>query len=308
MKKRFALLFAVLLALLSLSGCINTALPTLPPVPTPTATPTATPTVIPTATPEAVEGGYTVTYKAENGNIPYFTDEEKRAVTFEDYAELDALGRCGVAMACLSRELMPTEERGDIGYVKPTGWHSIRYDNVEGKYLYNRCHLIGFQLAGENANTKNLITGTRNLNNEGMLPFENMIADYIKETDNHVLYRVTPVFVGNELVARGVRMEAWSVEDNGEGICFCVFVHNTQPGIIINYADGTSRLDGTTPSPTATPVPEAKTYVLNTNTKKFHYPTCRHAADIKENNRAERTVARDELINEGYTPCGVCKP
>ena len=176
-------------------------------------------------------------------NQPGFTKEDMTLEAFEYYSELDYLGRCGVAYANICPELMPTEERGDIGNVKPTGWVSAKYDCVDGKYLYNRCHLIGFQLAGENANEKNLITGTRYLNVTGMLPFENDVADYVQRTDNHVLYRVTPVFVGRELVARGVQMEAYSVEDAGDGICFNIFAYNVQPGVAIDYATGESCLE-----------------------------------------------------------------
>ena len=182
-----------------------------------------------------------VAYVAVNDNVPFFRQEEYTTESFEEYAELDELGRCGVTMACIGVDIMPTEERGEIGSVKPTGWHSVKYDIVEGKYLYNRCHLIGFQLAGENANKRNLITGTRYLNIEGMLPFENLVADYVKETENHVLYRVTPLFDGDNLVAHGVLMEGYSVEDDGEGVCFCVYAYNAQPGITINYATGESR-------------------------------------------------------------------
>ena len=181
-------------------------------------------------------------YVAVNGNVPFFVEEEYTTESYEFYSELDSLGRCGVTMACIGTDIMPTEERGNIGSVKPTGWQSVKYDIVDGKYLYNRCHLIGFQLAGENANKRNLITGTRYLNIEGMLPFEDMVADYVKETENHVLYRVTPIFNGDDLVAEGVLMEGWSVEDNGESICFCIYAYNAQPGIIIDYATGDSRL------------------------------------------------------------------
>lgn len=180
-------------------------------------------------------------YIAVNDNVPFFMPEERTTESFEEYADLDELGRCGVTMACIGLDIMPTEERGDIGSVKPTGWHSVKYDIVDGKYLYNRCHLIGFQLAGENANKRNLITGTRYLNIEGMLPFENLVADYVQETGNHVLYRVTPIFDGDNLVAHGVLMEGWSVEDEGEGVCFCVYAYNAQPGITIDYATGESR-------------------------------------------------------------------
>ena len=181
-------------------------------------------------------------YTSVNGNVPYFTAAELTTTSFETYSDLDTLGRCGVTYACIGQDLMPTEERGSIGMVKPTGWHTVRYDGlVDGNYLYNRCHLIGYQLTGENANPKNLITGTRYLNVDGMLPFENMVADYVKETGNHVLYRVTPVFKGNELVARGVLMEAESVEDHGVGIMFNVYCYNNQPGVDIDYATGESQ-------------------------------------------------------------------
>lgn len=179
-------------------------------------------------------------YVGVNGNVPEFTDADMTTDSFETYSDLDELGRCGVAYACVGRDLMPTEKRGKIGSVKPSGWHSVKYDFVDGKYLYNRCHLIGYQLTAENANKKNLITGTRYMNTVGMLPFENMVADYIKETDNHVLYRVTPIFEGNNLVAYGVKMEALSVEDNGDGVSYNVFVYNVQPGVVINYENGNS--------------------------------------------------------------------
>ena len=183
-------------------------------------------------------------YVAVNGNVPFFMPEEITDESYEYYSDLDDLGRCGVTMACIGVDIMPTEDRGEIGSVKPSGWQSVKYDCVEGKYLYNRCHLIGFQLAGENANKKNLITGTRYLNIEGMLPFENLVADYVKETENHVMYRVTPLFDGDNLVAHGVLMEGWSVEDEGEGVCFCVYAYNAQPGIVIDYATGNSREAG----------------------------------------------------------------
>lgn len=177
-------------------------------------------------------------YVVLNDNQPSFTEEDMTDVSYEFYSDLDELGRCGVTEACIGRDLMPTEKRGDISSVKPTGWVQNQYDFVDGKSLWNRCHLIGFQLAGENANECNLITGTRYLNVEGMLPFENLVADYVKETDNHVLYRVTPAFQGTELVARGVQMEAYSVEDGGDGVCFNVFCYNVQPGVEIDYATG----------------------------------------------------------------------
>ena len=268
-------------------------------------------------------------YTSVNGNVPYFTAAELTTTSFETYSDLDTLGRCGVTYACIGQDLMPTKERGSIGMVKPTGWHTVRYDDlVDGKYLYNRCHLIGYQLTGENANTKNLITGTRYLNIEGMLPFENMVADYIQETNNHVLYRVTPIFEGNNLLANGVLMEGYSVEDKGAGVSYCVFAYNVQPGIEIDYATGESKLaDGAqqeeqktaTVTPTPSPEPEKQEpvtgseasqadYILNTNTKKFHYPTCSSVNDMKEKNKQEFFGTRDEAISNGYSPCGRCKP
>lgn len=186
---------------------------------------------------------------AINNNVPFFNADEKTAGTasFETYSELDDLRRCGIAYACIGKDIMPTEERGQIGMVKPTGWHTVKYDCVDGKYLYNRCHLIAYCLAGENANEKNLITGTRYLNIEGMLPYETLTAKYMDNNpDNHVLYRVTPVFVGSELVARGVLMEGYSVEDNGAGVNFCAFCYNVQPDVEIDYANGESSYKGST--------------------------------------------------------------
>lgn len=182
-------------------------------------------------------------YIAVNGNQPGFAEKEKGTDSFEKYSPLDSLGRCGAAYANIGQDLMPTEGRGHIGGVKPTGWHTVKYDIVDGAYLYNRCHLIGYQLTAENANKRNLITGTRYMNVEGMLPFENMVAEYVKETDHHVLYRVTPMFEGKNLLASGVQIEAYSVEDAGEGICFNVYVYNVQPGIHLDYATGDSRKD-----------------------------------------------------------------
>ena len=274
-------------------------------------------------------------YTEVNGNQPYFTEEELTTQSFETYSELDSLGRCGVAYANVGQDLMPTEPRGEIGAVKPTGWHLVKYDNVDGKYLYNRCHLIAYMLAAENANPQNLITGTRYLNVQGMLPFETKVCDYVKNTGNHVLYRVTPIFDGDNLLADGVLMEAYSVEDAGEGICFCVFAYNVQPGIGIDYATGDNWAEGSgtyqstvasvaeeTPAPqpetdTAVQItPESSapqesqgiTYVLNTNTMKFHYPTCSSVDDMKEKNKQIYTGSRDEVINMGYVPCKRCNP
>lgn len=330
-------------------------------------------------------------YVELNDNVPSFSKKDMTSKAFEKYSELDDLGRCGTAYANVCKETMPTEERGNIGMIKPSGWQTVKYDNVDGKYLYNCCHLIGYQLTAENANEKNLITGTRYLNIEGMLPFENMVADYIDETDNHVLYRVTPIFKGDNLLASGVQMEAYSVEDKGKGVSFNVYCYNVQPGIEINYSDGTSRLaDGTIASITlnyskyaltvgqsktfvASTSPESAaknvtwyssnskvatvnkngkvtavkagtatitaktanglkatckvtvkaksditvtnstsvgnvTYVVNTNTKKFHLPTCSSVKDMKDKNKKEVSCSRDEVIDMGYVPCKRCNP
>lgn len=330
-------------------------------------------------------------YVELNNNVPNFGKSDLTSKAFEKYSELDDLGRCGVAYANVCEETMPTEKRGNIGMIKPSGWQTVKYDNVDGKYLYNRCHLIGYQLTAENANEKNLITGTRYLNVEGMLPFENLVADYVKETDNHVLYRVTPIFKGDNLLASGVQMEAYSVEDKGRGVSFNVYCYNVQPDIVIDYSDGSSRLaDGTVASIklnytkyslevgqsktfTATTSPESAaksvkwyssnskiatvnsngkvtakkagtvtitaktsnglkatckvtvkaksgqktaggtssgkiTYVLNTNTKKFHYPSCSSVKQMKDKNKKEVTCSRDEVIKMGYDPCKRCDP
>lgn len=244
-------------------------------------------------------------YAVVNGNVPFFVESELTTSSFESYSDLDALGRCGAAYACVGQDIMPTEERGSIGQIKPSGWHTVKYDIVDGKYLYNRCHLAGYQLTGENANEKNLITGTRYLNIQGMLPFENMVADYVQETNNHVLYRVTPIFEGNNLVASGVLIEAKSVEDYGEGVEFNVYCYNVQPGIGIDYATGESWLIGEV---TETQPAEAQNYVLNTSTKKFHYTTCSSISRISEKNKSEYTGTRENLIAQGYEPCGTCKP
>lgn len=240
-------------------------------------------------------------YAVVEGNVPGFTDKELTTYAYEYYSELDWLGRCGYAMACIGSELMPTEERQSIGQVKPTGWQLSKYDFVDGKYLYNRCHLIGFQLTGENANERNLITGTRYLNVQGMLPFEDMVADYIRATDNHVLYRVTPIFEGDNLLASGVQMEARSVEDGGLGICFNVYVYNCQPGVVINYATGENE-----PAPVAEGEPES--FVLNTSSKRFHLENCDAVDTMSEKNKEYYEGNRQALLDMGYTPCGSCKP
>lgn len=328
-------------------------------------------------------------YVELNGNVPSFGKSELTEKVFERYSELDELGRCGAAYANVCTDTMPTEERGSIGMVKPSGWQTVKYDNVDGRYLYNRCHLIGYQLTGENANEENLITGTRYMNVEGMLPFENMVADYIEETDNHVLYRVTPIFNGGNLLASGVQMEACSVEDKGKGVCFNVYCYNVQPDITIDYSDGGSKLAngviasislnyseysldvGQTKTFVATVSPSSakvtwyssnnkvatvnstgkvtaksagtatitaktanglkaacritvkgsqsttvtnndtsseKTYILNTNTKKFHIPSCSSIDSMKEKNKKVFTGDRESIISQGYSPCKRCDP
>lgn len=338
-------------------------------------------------------------YVELNGNVPYFKKSDLTKSSFGKYSDLDELGRCGVVFANVCYDTMPADERSAIGMVKPSGWHTVKYDNVDGKYLYNRCHLIGFQLTGENGNEKNLITGTRYLNIEGMLPFENKVADYAESTDNHVLYRVTPIFKGDNLLASGVQIEAYSVEDSGRGICFNVYCYNVQPGITIDYSDGSSKLSEgviasvslnykkyslnvgqsstltATVSPgfarskvkwyssnskvatvnstgkvtaksagtatitaeapnglkaacvitvKATPKPAVTnkntssasassssgktTYILNTNTKKFHYPYCSSVKQMKESNKKEVTCSREEVLKMGYDPCKRCNP
>lgn len=256
-------------------------------------------------------------YAVLNDNAPLFTSEEITTQSFERYADLDSLGRCGVTFACVGKDIMPTEERESISSVYPTGWEQNKYDAslVEGGWLYNRCHLIGFQLTGENANEKNLISGTRYLNIEGMLPFENMVADYVKETGNHVMYRVTPMFAGDNLLPSGVRMEGLSVEDDGSEIRFHIFAYNVQPGITIDYATGDNWLNGDeaakmqdTEDTQATADGGQQTYILNTKSKKIHLPTCSGAADIHAENREETTKSKGALLKEGYGVCGICKP
>lgn len=249
-------------------------------------------------------------YTVLNDNVPDFPESDFNTESFETYGELDSLGRCSEAYANIGNDLMPTEERGSIGKIKPSGWHTVKYDCVDGKYLYNRCHLIGYQLTAENANEQNLITGTRYLNVEGMLPFENMVADYIKETGNHVLYKATPLYAGDNLVATGVQMEAQSVED--DGIQFNVFCYNVQPGVSIDYTTGDSWQDDLTPAsdqnsaPTEEPV--GTTYIININTGKFHYPTCRSVKQMNDSNKKEVTGNREDLISQGYSPCRNCNP
>lgn len=253
-----------------------------------------------------------------NNNKPFFTNKDYTTEPFEIYAELDEYGRCGIAYANICQELMPTEERGKIGHIKPSGWHTIKYDFVDGKYLYNRCHLVGFQLAGENDNEKNLITGTRYLNIQGMLDHENMIADYVKETNNHVLYRVTPIYIEDNLLASGVLMEGYSVEDNGKGICFNIFAYNVQPGAVIDYKTGDSYSleEGATNNDGIdsfngkkyTANEDGIVYLVNTKSKKYHYEDCEFAKDMKQENRESFNGTTEWLDDNGYKPCGSCKP
>ena len=303
-------------------------------------------------------------YVEINGGDPFFTEDEITDEAFESYSPLDALGRCGVAFACLGIELMPTEDRDDISSITPTGWeygglsNNNVYDFVENGYVYNRCHLIGFQLAGENDNEKNLITGTRYMNIEGMLDFENEVAEYIEDTENHVMYRVTPIYNGLDYVARGVLMEGYSVEDDGRGICFCIYAYNVQPGVTIDYftgvnvanggelpeidtddgrgeiADGGNKSEDTDNNEGGSQngegtegesggaaggsdpggdnggedMPTDCDYVLNTNSKKFHLPGKSCANSISDKNREEFFGTREELIEDGYEPCKICKP
>ena len=282
----------------------------------------------PPVSPDYIPAYSGAAYIKINGGEPFFTAEEMVTDSYERYTELDSLGRCGVATACIGVDIMPDkeEERGSLSNVSPSGWehngasNNINYGTelIDNGYLYNRCHLIGYQLTGENANEKNLITGTRYLNIEGMLPFENMIADYVKETENHVLLRVTPIFEGDGLVARGVHMEAYSIEDQGDGICFNVYVYNVQPGIVIDYATGESRLansdmgdletDDTAESGETADLGTEKTYILNTSTKKFHDPSCSYADSMSEANKQTYVGDRADLLDQGYEPCGHCDP
>ena len=285
----------------------------------------------------SLEGVPTYSGKASvevNGGVPYFTADELARGAFEEYAPLDGLGRCGAAFALIGRETMPTEPRGSIGMIRPSGWHTVRYDWVDGQYLYNRCHLIGYQLAGENDNERNLITGTRSLNVQGMLPYENRVADYVEATGNHVLYRSTPVFSGNELVARGVLLEAQSAEDGGVGVRFCVWCYNVEPGVEIDYATGDSHAvdaaglaadSGEAASEASAQSAQAAeiespvapqdasqaaevTYILNKNSRKFHYPYCSSVDEMAEHNKVYFNGTRDEAIEKGYEPCKRCNP
>ncbi len=293
-------------------------------------------------------------YVVLNSNEPVFSRSEISTKAYERLGDLDRLGRCTGALACLGAEIMPSEsqERGSISEIHPTGWQSVQYKSVSGGSLYNRCHLIGWQLTGNDAVDRNLITGTRYMNEDGMEPFECRVAEYLRRTGNHVMYRVTPVFKGRELVARGVHMEAWSVEDEGAGVSFNVYCYNVQPNIVINYKNGdnestieddritdsssyaksNSNSSGTSGSSSgknasssgssdrdstsnknssdqqSSGKKSSTTYVLNTNTMKFHYSFCESVRDMSSRNRENTTKSRSELIREGYDPCGRCRP
>lgn len=287
-------------------------------------------------------------YVAVNNNEPFFTDSDMTTTAFENYSDLDSLGRCGVAYANICKEIMPTEKRGKIGMIKPSGWHTVKYDVIKDRYLYNRCHLIGYQLAGENANPKNLITGTRYLNVEGMLPFENLVADYVNNTGNHVLYRVTPMFSGSNLVANGVLIEAKSVEDNGGGILFNVYCYNVQPGVGINYENGDSWLDGTAPQEQSAQTGAAQnggsqssdgsgagesgssgsttgsassgsdssaaenSAADSSNSETMVHITATgkkyHRAGCRTLKKSDTEVTLDEAKSMGLSPCGICNP
>lgn len=350
MKKRSISIATLLLLTLCIAGCNQvrkneTTVPLSTQIET-TVSPTTSPeaTNIPTTEVPTTEKVIETTYQAQvvsladipaysgnayveiNGNTPYFTSSDYTTISFESYSDLDSLGRCGVAVACIGTDIMPTEKRGAIGMVKPSGWHTVRYDDlISDKYLYNRCHLIAYELSGENANTKNLITGTRYMNIEGMLPFENKVHNYVESTSNHVMYRSTPIFEGDNLVANGVMLEGYSVEDSGTGINFNVYCYNVQPGIEIDYATGDSSAkdtstnsasDSSDEEPNAESIVDSDnsqnnsggTYILNTNTKKFHYPSCSSVSSMSEKNKQEFSGNRDEVISMGYAPCKRCNP
>ena len=265
-----------------------------------------------------------------NDDKPFFDKSALTLEPFENYSKRDELGRCGAAYANVCRELMPTETRGVIGSIHPTGWHTVKYAGIEGNYLYNRCHLIAYRLTGENDNEDNLITGTRYMNVDGMQPYETQVSEYVESTGHHVHYRATPVFFDDDLLARGVLIEAQSVED--DKIHFCRFCYNVQPGIIIDYSDGSSNgpefvgSDAEAPAeskgtseaapsrelPVVSPSKESRgnvrTYILNTNTNKFHYPECESVPKIKDKNKKEVEATREEIIAQGYEPCQNCNP
>lgn len=268
-------------------------------------------------------------YVEVDGNVPSFTEVELTTTSFELYSELDDFGRPGAAYACVGIDIMPTEERGEIGQIKPAGWHTVKYDCVDGKYLYNRCHIIGYQLTGENSNVNNLMTGTRYMNVQGMFIFEELVADYVHKTNNHVLYRVTPIYEGDNLLATGVQIEAYSVEDAGKGICFNVFCYNAQPGVVIDLKTGDSyavendenheshedygidTTDVATEEVLSVELTEqldGVTYIANKNTYKFHHTWCSSVEAMKEKNKWYYSGTREELIGMGYESCGYCNP
>lgn len=241
-----------------------------------------------------------------NNNNPYFTIEDysKGMKSFIELSDLDSLGRCGTAFASLSTDTLATEERGQIGSIKPSGWHTVKYAGIDGNYLYNRCHLLMYALTGLNAEPKNLITGTRYLNIEGNLPYEEATVKYIESTGNHVLYRVTPIFEGDNLVCSGELMEAYSIEDNG-AFHFCVYCYNVQPGITIDYHTGNSSGPEYTGNAEATNDSDTE-YILNTNSKKIHNINCENAAKISDKNKQTYKGNIQNLLNSGYTRCGLC--
>lgn len=337
MKKKYAvkLFFAALLAAFTLTACTDEEYRDLAEiivndiplenvgVVEDTANADTSSAIVPDATPIYDNNVYIPEYTGQdvivlNGNIPDFY--ECTTDSYEFYSDLDHLGRCGMAIACVGTDLMPTEERGEIGSIKPTGWIQEKYDmSVTGSdspYLYNRCHLIGYQLTGENANEKNLITGTRQMNVEMMLPYENAVTQYVRSTGNHVMYRVTPIFEEEELLARGVQMEAYSVEDEGAGICFNVFCYNVERGITIDYLTGASSGPEFTGSndiaedeASAEPIiPDDISYVLNTNSMKFHLPDCESVGRMSEHNMLCVDWDRETCMQSGYSPCGACNP
>lgn len=243
-------------------------------------------------------------YVVINNNVPYFTEEDYTTESYETYGNLDSLGRCTSCIACIGKDLMPTEERSQISSVKPTAWHYDKYDFIDGELLYNRCHLIAYQLTAENVNEENLITGTHYLN-ETMQKFEHLAGDYVRETGNHVLYRVTPIFVGDDLLCRGLLMEGYSVEDKGHAVQFNVFCYNVQPKVSIDYASGDNVKAGESLEDKAN---EENTYILNVKSKKFHRPDCEGVEDIYKGNRQTYTGTRAKLVKDGYIPCGICQP
>lgn len=255
-------------------------------------------------------------YVILNDNVPDFAADDLSTSSYEEYGKLDYLGRCTVASAVIGQDLMPTGERENISHIKPTGWQISKYNFIDGRYLYNRCHLIAFQLTGENANERNLITGTRYMNTE-MIAFEELVGDYVRETGNHVRYRVTPIYDGNNPLANGLQMEAMSIEDNGKAIMFNVYFYNVQPGVTIDYETGNNWLTrdddsagdvSANGSQSADSADAQNTYILNTNSGKFHVPGCSGIKQMSDKNKAEFTGTRSEVLAAGYEPCGSCHP